>query len=104
MNVKRLLTSPFGKIIISVLLGLGLASLFQKACRDGSCINFNGPVINEIDGKTYKFGEICYQYKLEPDKYDPLKQTVTIDDTTANFIKANEKDNTGVFGLSLFDK
>ena len=30
MNFKRLLHSKFGQIIISILLGLGLATLFRK--------------------------------------------------------------------------
>jgi hypothetical protein len=62
MNLKRLITSTFGKIILSILLGLGLASLFRKVCNDKNCIVFNGPIISDIDGKTYKHGDKCYKY------------------------------------------
>jgi len=84
-NLKRLVNSETGRLIISVLLGLGLASLFHKVCKDRNCITFNGPVISEIDGKTYKFGEKCYQYKLKPDKCNSTKRIIDISDPkTAN--------------------
>ena len=89
MNVPRLLNSAMGRIIISILLGLGLASLFQKACADGSCIYFNGPVINEVDGKTYQFGEYCYKYELEPIRCDSKRKTVHM----SNHSESSEENN-----------
>lgn len=76
VNISRLLNNKIGRIFISMLLGFGLASLFRKGCTNGSCIKFNGPVISEFDGKTYKFGEYCYKYELFPDKCDSAKRTV----------------------------
>ena len=35
-------------------------------------------MINEIDGKTYKFGEECYKYKLESASCNPTKQIVEL--------------------------
>jgi len=78
MNLKRLITSPFGKIILSILLGIGLASLFRKVCNDKNCIVFNGPIISDIDGKTYKHGDKCYKYTTNPDKCDSTKKIVNI--------------------------
>jgi len=78
MNFKRLLNTPLGRFFISLLMGLGLACLFRKVCTDKNCIYFNGPVISEIDGKTYKFGEYCYNYSVEAAPCDPMKQTVDI--------------------------
>ena len=40
MNLKRLLYSSLGKIIISIMLGLGLATMFSKVCKDKNCITF----------------------------------------------------------------
>ena len=57
MNLKRLLYSSLGKIIISVILGLGLATIFRKVCKDKNCITFKGPILGDIDGKIYKHGE-----------------------------------------------
>ena len=60
MNLKRLLYSSLGKIIISVILGLGLATMFRKVCKDKNCITFKGPILGDIDGKIYKHGEKCF--------------------------------------------
>ena len=67
MNLKRLLDTPLGKIFISIILGIGLATLFRKVCTDKNCIVFNGPVIRDFDNKTYKHGGKCYKYTFEPD-------------------------------------
>jgi hypothetical protein len=84
MNLKRLLNTPMGVFLISVLLGLGLATLFYKACDGKNCIDFNGPLINEIDGKTYKFGEECYKYTLHSTPCDSTKKTVEISSKQAS--------------------
>ena len=78
MNFKRLLYTDLGVFFVSVLLGFGLATLFRKACEGKNCINFNGPVISEIDGKTYKYGEYCYKYKLDAAPCDSMKKTIEI--------------------------
>ena len=48
MNFKKALNSDTGKILISVLLGLGLASLFREACKGDKCINFEGPFLEDV--------------------------------------------------------
>ena len=48
MNIKRLLYGDVSKIFISVLLGLGLATLFRKVCKDRDCIIFRAPHLNKI--------------------------------------------------------
>jgi hypothetical protein len=78
MNLKRLLNTQLGVSIISILLGLGLATFFYKACDGKQCLDFNGPLISEIDGKTYKFGEECYKYSFHSAHCDPTKQVVEI--------------------------
>jgi hypothetical protein len=76
MHLKRLLNTSLGKFFISVLLGLGLATLFRKACNDKNCLQFNGPVISEIDGKIYQHGEKCFQYTSTPTQCDGKKQII----------------------------
>jgi len=78
MNIKRILYTPFGKIVISVLLGLGLATMFRKVCTDNNCIIFNGPVITDIEGKTYKYGEKCYKYTTSPIVCDKYKKIIDV--------------------------
>ena len=80
MNFKRLLNTPLGNIFISIILGLGLATLFRKVCNDKNCIVFNGPVISDIEGKTYKHGDKCYKYSVESDKCDSTKRVIDMTD------------------------
>lgn len=78
MNFRRLFHSDVGKNIISIILGLGLATLFRKVCNDKNCIQFNGPIIDDIEDKTYKHGDKCYKYTTESDKCDSTKRIVKV--------------------------
>lgn len=78
MNVKRLLNTDMGQVFISILLGLGLATMFRQVCEGKNCLIFNGPVINEIDGKIYKFGEYCHKYKLNAVSCNSTKKIIKI--------------------------
>lgn len=60
--IKKTLSTPAGSIIISVLLGLGLAAMFKTACKDGKCIVIEGPKKEETDKFYYKINDDCYKY------------------------------------------
>jgi hypothetical protein len=79
MHLKRLLTTSLGKFFISILLGLGLATLFRKVCKDKNCIDFKGPILGDIDGKIYKHGEKCYEYTSASVPCDKEKQIVDVE-------------------------
>ena len=76
MNVKRLIHSGFGKIIIPVLLGLGLATMFRRVCKDKNCIVFKAPGIKDIEEKTFSHNGKCYQYKHKSESCSNSKKTV----------------------------
>lgn len=78
MNFRRLFTTELGKNIISIILGLGLATLFRKVCKDKNCIRFNGPIITDIEDKIFKHNDKCYKYKTETDKCDSTKKIVNV--------------------------
>jgi hypothetical protein len=86
MNFKRLLGTSLGRNAISILLGLGLATMFRKVCNDKNCIVFNGPIITDIEDKTFKHGEKCYKYKSMSDKCDTTKRIIPV----TNPINLNE--------------
>ena len=83
MNFKRLLYTDLGRIFISIILGLGLATLFRKICTDKSCIRFNGPIISDLEDKIYKHGENCYKYSTRTDKCDTTKRQIDLMDKDA---------------------
>jgi hypothetical protein len=57
-----IVNSKVGKIIISILWGLGLACLFRTVCKDRSCMVIKAPNYKDFDGKTYKHNDKCYKY------------------------------------------
>jgi hypothetical protein len=97
VNFKRLLNTGLGRFFISVMLGIGLATLFRKVCTDKSCINFHGPVINEIEEKIYKHDNVCYQYKATSAKCDSTKQIVDISKMENKLPVAPPKTGNGFF-------
>ena len=84
MNIKRLLYSPIGKMLLSIVLGLGLATLFRRACTEKDCIHFQGPVISEFEDKIYKHGEKCYKYTVNSSKCDVTKRVIDISEKDIN--------------------
>lgn len=51
-----------GKIIMSILLGLGLASLFRTACKGNNCHKFYAPPLDKLKDKIYKSEGKCVKF------------------------------------------
>ena len=77
MKVDRILNTPLGKYFISIILGLGLATLFRKSCENDNCIVFKAPNINKLTGKPYKFNGDCYNYNFNSASCDSKKRIVS---------------------------
>jgi hypothetical protein len=61
--IKDVLDSEAGSVIISIVLGLGLAALiFRKACNGSGCIIVQGPNPKEVSDYIYKIKDDCYKY------------------------------------------
>ena len=56
------LKTPKGRIVVSILWGLGLACIFRKACKGRNCIVYKAPSPDVIQKKTYMFNDKCYKY------------------------------------------
>ena len=66
-----------GKMIMSVILGIGIASLFRNACKNKRCIIFQAPPLEELKDKIYKFDNKCYTYTTTQTKCDKSKKIVS---------------------------
>lgn len=77
MNLSKFLHTKNGRYIMSVILGFGLATLFRAACKGKNCIIKRAPPTEEIDGKTYKFGDKCYKYSMSSQQCDAKKESLT---------------------------
>lgn len=62
MMLGNIMNDPMGRIIISALLGLGLASIFRKVCSGSSCVVVHGPHLDDTKKYFYKIDEDCYKY------------------------------------------
>ena len=76
MYIKRLLHSQIGKGIVSILLGLGLATLFRKVCNDRNCLVFKGPEIDIVDNKIFKQNGKCYKFNKNNETCKETVKTV----------------------------
>ena len=54
--------------LISILLGLGLASMFRTVCTGNDCVINKGPSIKEIQMNTYRIEDRCYRYNPKTTK------------------------------------
>ena len=62
----RLLYSKQGQAFISIVLGLGLAMLFQKSCQGDGCEVYLPPDISSLEKYTYVVNkDKCIQYEPE---------------------------------------
>lgn len=75
-NLGRFVHTETGKIIMSILLGLGLASLFREACKGKRCIYFHAPPLEHVKDKTYKFDDKCYKFTPTQTKCNSGKRIV----------------------------
>tara|TARA_B100000963_G_scaffold159000_1_gene138392 strand:- start:5051 stop:5290 length:240 start_codon:yes stop_codon:yes gene_type:complete len=76
MNLKRLIYSDVGRIVISIILGLGLATLFRKVCKERDCLVFHAPKLDKIKNQIFKFKDKCYKFEEEIEKCDENKKIV----------------------------
>jgi hypothetical protein len=76
MGLKQVVQSENGRTLIAMILGLGLATLFRKTCKDKECIEFKGPKLDDIKGKVYQYDNQCYQFSPNPVKCSSSKKIV----------------------------
>lgn len=64
-GIQKLINSNAGKYIISILLGIGLSTLFRNACNDRKCIIFKAVSPENVKDKIFKVDKNCYKYTHE---------------------------------------
>ncbi len=61
--IQRLYYTDIGRIMVSALFGAALAMLFQRVCKDRSCIVIQAPPMKEVVGSIFKNHNTCYEYE-----------------------------------------
>ena len=77
------MNSTKGKIIFSILLGFGIATLFRKACKNRNCLVFRAPVINKIKDKVFEFNYKFYHYTEKNTTCNSNKNIIKIENANA---------------------
>jgi hypothetical protein len=70
MYLGKFVHTETGKIIMSILLGFGLASLFRAVCKDKDCLLFYAPPLEKFQDKIYKNNGKCVKYVPQATKCD----------------------------------
>ena len=78
MYLDKFVHSYTGKIIMSIILGIGLATFFRSVCKGKKCRIISSPPIEEIEDQTYKFDGKCYKMEKSAVKCDTSKQIVRL--------------------------
>jgi hypothetical protein len=73
MHLEKFINSNTGKTISSVILGIGLATLFYSSCKGKNCQMYYAPPLSETTDKTYKYNDKCFKYKPQAVSCDNSK-------------------------------
>ena len=77
VNLLKAVKTKSGRIIISVILGVGLASVFRRVCNSRDCLVFEAPPMKEVIEHTYKYDGRCYKFKESPVTCSSGKKTIS---------------------------
>lgn len=63
IDLGKYVHTPTGRMVISALLGIGLAAMFKEVCVGPQCMINTG--VADL-GAIYKWGGLCYKIKAAP--------------------------------------
>ena len=63
---------------MSIILGLGLATLFRESCKSSNCLIYQSPPLEELTTKTYRHNGKCYRFKEESTTCDANKKNIQL--------------------------
>jgi hypothetical protein len=78
MYLSKFVNSDTGKVLMSIILGIGLATFFRAVCTGSNCNLLVAPPVEEIDGQIYKFDDQCYKIDKHAVKCNPKKTIITM--------------------------
>ncbi len=60
--MDNFLKSRTGIVIVSIIWGLGIASLFRRVCVNNNCIVIRGPNSDDVRETIYRNRRKCYRF------------------------------------------
>ena len=79
LHLGKFVHTENGKIIMSIILGFGLASLFRTVCKDKNCLIFHAPPLDKFKDKIYQNVDKCFKYTPVATKCSMNAKTVEFD-------------------------
>ena len=76
MKFSEVMNTEFGSCVVSVILGLGLAALFQEVCKGDDCIVLEPPNHKYIKDNIFQFKEGCYKFDTILSECDNNKKII----------------------------
>lgn len=76
IQFSKFIHTKTGKIVMSILLGLGLATLFRMSCNGKDCISYYAPPFEKINDKIYKFNDECVKFNYSSTKCDEKREVI----------------------------
>lgn len=64
-KIINIVKTKHGRIILSIILGIGLASIFRKTCKATGCFKFVSPSISDVEKSVYAYAGSCYKFSTE---------------------------------------
>jgi hypothetical protein len=77
MYLEKFINSNTGKYMMSIILGLGLATFFRQICKGKRCKIMMGPKLDELEDKIYKFDNKCYKMEKSAMNCDNTKKVLS---------------------------
>jgi len=63
MKLESWLANEKIGILLSCVIGFGIAALFRPMCKEGDCVVLRGPPVNEMRDVVYQIGGKCHEFK-----------------------------------------
>lgn len=76
VRLDKFIHTSTGRYLMSIILGLGLASLFRTMCKGNNCNIMKAPPLEEIDGQIYKYEKKCFKINSNPIQCDSKRKTL----------------------------
>lgn len=81
-NFLKAVEVPSIAVLISFVLGVGLAAMFRPVCKGPECVVIRGPPVQDIRDAVYQFGAKCVEFKPKTVEC-PEAGTVPVVDTVS---------------------
>lgn len=91
MNIDRLFNSEIGKFIISFLIGFGLATIIHSAFLNKNNIEFNGPIIPDMNNHIFKYDNKCYKYNTKQTNCLNSKTIINVSEPPNNVLPIRQE-------------